>query len=122
MWNVFCVGAGGFLGAVCRYLVGLLPVGMESGFPIKTLGINVVGAFLIGIVTALAAREGGLSPGWTLFWKAGVCGGFTTFSTFAFETADLMHQGSTGTALAYVLTSLVLGVLAVFAAQWLLRP
>ena len=121
VWKLFCVGAGGFLGSVCRYLLGLLPVGTSGGFPVKTFGINLLGAFVIGAVTTLAARNQALDSGWTLFLKVGVCGGFTTFSTFAFETADLLQQGSSGTALLYALSSMVLGVLAVLAAQWLLR-
>ena len=121
MWKLLCVGAGGFLGSVCRYLLGLLPVGTSGGFPVKTWCINILGAFVIGMVTTIAARNQARDSGWTLFLKAGVCGGFTTFSTFAFETADLLQRGSTGTALVYALSSMVLGVLAVFAASWLFR-
>jgi len=121
MWKVICVGIGGFLGSVCRYLLGLLPVETASGFPVKTWGINLLGAFAIGAVTALATRHQALDSNWTLLLKVGVCGGFTTFSTFAFETADLLQKGSVGTAALYALSSMVLGVLAVLSAQWLFQ-
>lgn len=55
MINCIIVGLGGFLGAVLRYLIGLLLVNTQNGFPVKTLGINIVGAFVIGLVVALGA-------------------------------------------------------------------
>ena len=79
MSNVFTVALGGALGAVCRYLITLLPMNPESGFPVKTFLINVAGSFLIGVVAALAARNA-LNPRTVLFLKVGICGGFTTFS------------------------------------------
>ena len=118
--NCLCVGAGGALGAVCRYLIGLIPL-EEHGFPLKTLIVNVAGAFAIGLIAALATRGKGWDPHLLLLLKVGVCGGFTTFSTFAFETSALLQGGSVGMALGYVLTSLVLGVLAVFGAMALVR-
>ena len=121
MGNVICVGLGGMVGSVCRYLLGLLPLQTGTGFPVKTWLINLLGAFVIGMLSALATREPGLSPSWTLFWKTGVCGGFTTFSTFALETADMLQQGQGGMAALYALSSMVLGVGAVLAGQWLLR-
>lgn len=116
MLQCLIVGAGGFLGAVLRYLIGLLPVSPASGFPIKTFAINVLGAFAIGIVAALGARNA-LDPRLTLFLKVGVCGGFTTFSSFALETNDLLAKGATATAALYVVLSIALGVLAVLAAE-----
>ena len=121
MLNCFMVGIGGFIGTVCRYLFGLLPVEANSGFPIKTLIINVAGSFFIGLITALAVKNRGLNEQIVLMLKVGVCGGFTTFSTFAYESTDLMRNGHTGLALIYVCTSIVLGVLAVFAAQMLVK-
>lgn len=68
MIECLVVGAGGFVGAVLRYLVGLLDMNPESGFPIKTFIINIAGAFLIGVVAALASREA-LNPRTVLFLK-----------------------------------------------------
>lgn len=114
MINCLFVGMGGFIGSVCRYLLGLLPVENSQGFPVKTLIINVTGAFVIGIVAAAAAKNTSLDPGLVLFLKVGICGGFTTFSTFAYETGIMMEKGQIGLALLYVILSAVFGVLAVF--------
>lgn len=121
MLECLLVGIGGFIGTVCRYLIGLLPIKPENGFPVKTLFINVVGAFVISLVTALAAKNKSINPQVVLMLKVGVCGGFTTFSTFAYETADLMQKGNALIAVCYVLASVVLGVTAVFGAQMVIQ-
>ena len=119
MIECIIVGLGGFLGAVSRYLIGLIPISPESGFPVKTFFINVLGAFGIGIVAALAAKNS-LNPKLVLFLKVGLCGGFTTFSSFALETDQLIAKGQWMTALLYVLLSVSAGVSAVFLAQKLM--
>jgi CrcB protein len=116
MLNCLYVGLGGFAGSVLRYLVGLLPFARD-GLPWKTLGINVLGAFALGLLSALAVKNPGLSPRLLLLLRVGVCGGFTTFSTFAFETSALLQSGQTWTAAGYMAASLVLGVAAAFAGQ-----
>ena len=121
MLNCLMVGIGGFIGSVCRYLIGLLPIETNSGFPIKTLLINIAGSFLIGLITALAVKNKDLNEQLVLLLKVGVCGGFTTFSTFAYESTDLMKSGHAVTALIYVCTSVIMGVLAVYAAQMLVK-
>ena len=119
MINCLFVGMGGFIGSVCRYLLGLLPIETSQGFPVKTLITNALGAFVIGIIAA--AKNTTLNPRLVLFLKVGICGGFTTFSTFAYETGTMMEKGQTGLALLYVILSAVLGVLAVFGGQLLVR-
>lgn len=114
------VGIGGFIGSVCRYLIGLIPLSPSNGFPVKTLVINVAGAFAIGLIAAAAAKNADMSPRIVLLLKTGICGGFTTFSTFALEISDLVRGGSWAAAAAYMLLSLILGVAAVFAAETLL--
>ena len=84
------VGLGGGLGAVARYLMGLIPVPVD--FPAMTLLINVLGAAVIGGVSGLAGALP-LDPRAVLFLKTGVCGGFTTFSTFSLETVGLLEEG-----------------------------
>lgn len=121
MINCLFVGIGGFVGSVCRYLMGLLPIETSQGFPVKTLLTNVIGAFVIGIIAAAAAKNSSLNPRMVLLLKTGFCGGFTTFSTFAYETGSMMEKGQTGLALLYVVLSAVLGVLAVFAGQLTVR-
>ena len=115
------VGIGGFIGSVCRYLIGLIPLSPSNGFPVKTLVINVAGAFAIGLIAAAAAKNADMSPRIVLLLKTGLCGGFTTFSTFALEISDLIRGGSWAAAAAYMLLSLILGVAAVFAAEALMH-
>lgn len=117
MQECLCVGLGGFVGSVARYLLGLLPFALESGFPLKTFGINVFGSLLIGIVAALATKNPALDARLVLFLKAGFCGGFTTFSTFALEIGDLIERGFLATALLYAAFSAALGVAAFYAGQ-----
>ena len=115
------VGIGGFIGSVCRYLIGLIPLSPSNGFPVKTLVINVAGAFAIGLIAAAAAKNADISPRIVLLLKTGICGGFTTFSTFALEISDLVRGGNWAAAAAYMLLSLILGVAAVFAAEALMH-
>ena len=119
--DCFFVGLGGFVGSVLRYLVSLAPIRHESGFPLVTLGINVLGAFLLGLIMAAAGRNSGIDPRTLLFLKVGVCGGFTTFSTFALEAHTLISGGKPAVALLYMLLSVVLCVLAVFGASALAK-
>lgn len=114
------VGIGGFIGSVSRYLIGLLPYKMDSGFPIKTLLINIFGAFLISVFAAWIGKGRIQNDNLILLLKVGICGGFTTFSTFAYETTDLMVKGSHTVALSYMLLSVTMGVLAIYAGQHVL--
>ncbi|MDD6789744.1 MAG: fluoride efflux transporter CrcB [Lachnospira sp.] len=117
--NIIIVGLGGAIGAICRYLITLLPINPGDGFPLKTFLINVIGSFVIGLVAAFAAKNA-MNPRIVLFLKVGICGGFTTFSSFALETEGLLEKGSAGVAMLYVILSLVCGVMAVFAAERLI--
>ena len=90
MFPVLLVGAGGALEAMGRYGLSLLP--WRGDFPLLTLCTILLGAVLIGFIVGLA-DQGQLSPGGTLFWKTGVCGGFTTFSTFSLESLTLLQKG-----------------------------
>ena len=119
--NCIVVSAGGAVGTVCRYLVGLLPIRHESGFPLITLGINVVGAFLIGLIAAAAGKYAGLDPRLLLFLKVGICGGFTTFSTFSLESVNLLQNGQVLVSLSYMALSVLLCVGAVIGAQLLVK-
>lgn len=118
MLDVLAVFVGGGLGSVARYLLTFVPwktIG-EAGFPLGTLVTNVMGCFAIGLIVT-AAAPAGFSPRTTLLLKTGICGGFTTFSTFALESADLIARGEGSVAAAYVLLSLALGIAACFAGQ-----
>ena len=119
MLNILAVGAGGFAGAVCRYLIGLIPVSENLIFPVKTLAINIIGCIVIGMIAVSAARNNSWNPYIMLFLKVGLCGGFTTFSTFALETSDLIKAGHMGTALLYVVLSVLAGVAVIFTLEYI---
>lgn len=109
MINCLVVGLGGFVGAVSRYLLGLIPLGQSTqSFPLMTLMINLIGSFAIGVITQIAADKGSAGSPLTLFLKVGVCGGFTTFSTFALESGSLIQNGKSISAAVYVVLSVVL--------------
>lgn len=119
MLNVLAVGAGGFIGAVLRYLIGLVPLNETYVFPWKTFIINIVGCVVIGVIAVSVSRNVSWNPQMLLFMKVGLCGGFTTFSTFALETADLMKSGHVGAAFVYVILSVVIGVAVIFAVDYI---
>lgn len=120
MLNCFFVGIGGFVGAVSRYLFTMLPIGRLGTFPIHTLLINMIGSFCIGLLAALAAKTS-MPPRMMLLLKTGICGGFTTFSTFALETTELFQDGKPGFAILYMVLSLCLSVGAVWLAEMVLH-
>lgn len=116
MWsNLLWVGAGGFVGSVLRYSVGLgiaVLTATRGGirFPLATLAVNVLGSFAIGML--LRYVEQGSAQ--HLLGVVGFCGGFTTFSTFSLESVRLLREGHTSTALLYISISLVLCIGATF--------
>lgn len=101
--SIFAVAAGGALGAVLRYLTGLLP--FHDDMPFATLTVNLLGALAIGFIAG-AAASGAFNKNQTLFFKTGVCGGFTTFSAFSLESLSLIENGRTGAALLYMFVSI----------------
>jgi CrcB protein len=105
------VGLGGALGAILRYSISLLP--LKSSFPFLTLITNVIGAFVIGIVVGLFEKHY-LSSNINLFLKTGVCGGFTTFSTFSLETLTLLENGMPSIAMIYAFVSIIGCVIGVY--------
>ena len=112
------VGIGGGIGAILRYLISAVP--LKVSFPVQTFVTNVLGAILIGVVVEVGAgRE--ISENWNLFLKVGICGGFTTFSTFSLETYNLIEKGNTGIALGYAVLSVVLSVVGVFIGRGIVR-
>lgn len=117
------VAAGGALGSVLRYVVGLAAVErFGPGFPWGTLAINVVGSFAIGMVAEFAqTRAFGVSPLVRLFAAVGVLGGFTTFSSFSYEMVTLAGERAIGLSLAYGAGSLILGFAAALGGTILAR-
>ena len=112
------IGIGGGIGAILRYLISVVP--LKVSFPVQTFVTNVLGAILIGIVVEVVAGKQ-VSQNWSLFWRVGICGGFTTFSTFSLETYNLIEKGNTGIALGYAILSVVLSVIGVFAGRGIVK-
>lgn len=119
MISILCVGLGGFAGSVGRYLLGLVP--FEGDFPLMTFLINFTGAVAIGAVFEAAAVWPGLPDNAVLFLKTGVCGGFTTFSTFSLETLNLLERGEYATGALYAGGSLVACLLGVIVGRLAVR-
>lgn len=115
MRNFVYVALGGALGAVCRYLVSRLT---DASFPLGTLTVNLLGSFLIGIFVGFVNR-GWLSPEMKLLLVTGLCGGFTTFSTFANEALAMLKAGDAVLMALYVGLSVALGIVAVYAGLYL---
>ena len=110
------VGIGGGLGSILRYVISVF-VGRHIPivFPLGTLLVNISGCFLIGVFYSVIARHADINPDWRLFLITGICGGYTTFSTFSYDGLVLLKQGSSLSFMMYVLGSVVIGLLATFA-------
>lgn len=116
-FDLLAVFVGGGLGSLARYLTGLVFLQrFGPGFPYGTLAINLAGCFLIGIVAELAqTRAFGIGSNARLFLVVGVLGGFTTFSTFAYDAVTLAGEALSIPAIVYVLASVAGGIIAAFA-------
>lgn len=116
------VGAGGFVGATLRYTVGgLVSRAVPPDFPWATLAVNVSGCFVIGLLAVLAEERGPLGPAGRLFLMVGILGGYTTFSTFGYETLSLVREGSHGLAAANAVGQVLVGLGAVWAGMTVAR-
>lgn len=108
--SLLFVGVGSFIGGVLRYSVSVLMKGLcGQGFPWGTLLVNLVGCFAFGVIFALFGRYGSTNSGWCLLLTTGVCGGFTTFSTFANESVLMLQNGNWPGFVGYVVASIVVG-------------
>lgn len=111
MWNLLFVGLGGFTGSVLRYLVAgwIQKLSDTQFFPYGTLSVNVVGCLLIGLLGGWVDNAELFTPPVRLFLLVGLLGGFTTYSTFGYETVALLRDRQTLAAAAYVGLHLALG-------------
>ena len=122
MKAIFIVGAGGFVGSAARYLSQLfVSKYFPSSFPWPTFTVNIAGCFIIGVVYALSARGNLVSPEVRLLLVTGFCGGFTTFSSFAFDNVNLLQEDNFLYAFIYMALSVLLGILATYAGAFLVR-
>lgn len=121
MKHVLLVFIGGGFGSVLRFLVGKWLNTNENGIPFGTFVANVLGSLCIGLILGYAAKNNTLSQNYTLLLATGFCGGFTTFSTFAYENHVFLKSGDFTTFAFYTIASFVVGFLAVFAGMYLVK-
>jgi CrcB protein len=114
---VLLVGSGGFLGSMARYLLSgwVQRAAQDSWFPYGTMSVNLIGCAVIGLLAGLAQSRGILTPSSRAFLLVGVLGGFTTFSSFSYDTVGLFGEGRTLAALLNVAVQVILGI----SATWL---
>ncbi len=116
MLGVLLVALGGAIGSATRYLLGgWFAARFGAAFPYGTFAINVTGSFIIGLFLAYAQERVSLSPYWRLFFAVGVVGGYTTFSTFEYESVRLVQDGEMLLGAVYLIGSVVTGGVAAIA-------
>ena len=108
--NILIVGAGSFLGGSARYLVSFLLKGYNTSFPWATLIVNLLGCFAIGLLCGYLLKTNSEQNFISTFFVYGICGGFTTFSTFSKETLLMIQCGNYLNAIIYVAISLFVGL------------
>ncbi|MCF7561499.1 fluoride efflux transporter CrcB [Sabulilitoribacter multivorans] len=121
MKHVLLVFLGGGFGSVLRYILGKYLNSSENGIPYGTFVANILGSLLIGIILGLAAKNNTLSQNQTVLLATGFCGGFTTFSTFAYENHVFLKAGDFTSFALYTIASFIIGFLAVFLGMFLVK-
>jgi CrcB protein len=121
MARFLLICAGGAVGTGARYLFSTAVTRAFGNFPFGTLGVNVLGSFLVSVLMVLALEKSVLSPDLRLVLVTGVLGGFTTYSSFNYETLHLAQSGAAGLAVANVAVTLLACLLAGVAGIWLAR-
>lgn len=121
MKQALLVFIGGGFGSVARYLLGKMLNSSSDGIPYGTFLANILGSLLIGLILGLAVKHEALTQNHTLLLATGFCGGFTTFSTFAYENHVFLKSGDFMSFALYTIASFVVGFLAVFLGIFLVR-
>lgn len=106
MTNILLVGLGGAIGSILRYIISkILNEQVSSSFSLGTFAVNTIGCFIIGAVTSYAQKHG-ISSETKLLLTTGLCGGFTTFSTFSLENIQLIDTNQNPSSLIYIVSTL----------------
>jgi CrcB protein len=120
--RILVIGAGGFVGAVARHVLGGLVQHRVGGFfPSGTLAVNVIGCCLMGALLTVVEERQALGPDARMFLAVGILGSFTTFSTFGYETMELIRTGSTRMAAVNVAANVVVGLVALWVGRTIAR-
>ncbi len=113
MKAILIIGLGGGIGSVLRYLAQLGVNKMVTvAFPVGTFLVNITGCFAIGLLYGISNRYADLTSEWRLFLVTGLCGGYTTFSSFSYESISLFRQGNYTYFILYTVLSVVIGLFA----------
>ena len=121
MKQLLLVFVGGGFGSALRFVIGKWLNSSNDGIPYGTFVANILGSLLIGVILGLAAKNDSLSESQTLLLATGFCGGFTTFSTFAYENHVFLKSGDFMNFAIYSIASFVIGFLAVFFGMYLVK-
>lgn len=122
MRTIFFIALGGAIGSVGRYLVQVsVDKYVTISFPLGTMLVNLTGCFLIGLLYGFSLKYEWMTLEWRLFLITGICGGYTTFSSFSYESISLIREGSYLYFLLYVAGSVILGLLATLAGMQIAR-
>jgi fluoride exporter len=120
MISYIAVFVGGGIGAVLRYIISFLSArAFGTGFPVGTFVINILGSLFLGFIAALVAGKGDINRNLVAFLTIGIAGGFTTFSTFSYESLTLMRRGQVFDSMGYLFLSPVMGFMAVYLGSYL---
>ena len=121
MKHAILVFLGGGFGSVLRFLIGKYLNSAETGIPYGTFVANILGSLLIGVILGLAVKNNTFTQSQTLLLATGFCGGFTTFSTFAYENHVFLKSGDFTSFAIYTIATFVIGFLAVFLGIFLVK-
>ncbi|WP_420574390.1 fluoride efflux transporter CrcB [Kordia sp.] len=121
MKQLLLVFLGGGFGSALRFLLGKYLNSAATGIPYGTFAANILGSLFIGIILGMAAKNEAISEQHTLLLATGFCGGFTTFSTFAYENHVFLKSGDFMTFFLYTVTSFVIGFAAVFLGMYVVK-
>jgi len=120
--NYLLVFIGGGLGSVLRHTVNVIcPKFLGTHFPYHTFIINITGSTIMGLIAGYLAFKGEAAQSWRLFLMTGILGGYTTFSAFSLDAGLLYERGEVGLAALYVLGSVILSIIGLFAGLALIR-
>ena len=119
---ILAIAGGGAIGAVLRHFFGVFSLKIiGTGFPYGTLSVNIIGSFVMGALIAYFAHHWSPSQEVKAFLTVGILGAFTTFSTFSLDAVTLWERGEQLGAFLYVLASVVLSIMALFAGLFIIR-